>query len=102
MTDPEREHLLRRLEKSENARRRWKVLALAGTPALLLLLVLAVANAVTSSLALREVVKREQAERERAVQAAEEARMEAEEARAMAERAQQAAEEALLRAEKRP
>ena len=102
MTDPEREHLLRRLEKSENARRRWKVLALAGTPALLLLLLIALANVVSGSLALREVVRREQVERARAVRAEEEARMEADMAREMAEQALRAAEEARLRAQNQP
>jgi hypothetical protein len=102
MTDPEREHLLRRLEKSENARLRWKVLALAGTPALLLLLLIALANVVSGSLALREVVRREQVERARAVRAEEEARMEADMAREMAEQALRAAEEARLRAQNQP
>src|SRR5262249_5435265 len=102
MTAPEREHLLQRLEESENARRRWKILALAGTPALALLLVLAAANAVSRSLALREVMKREQVEREGAVQAAEEARMEADMAREIAEQARRAAEEARLRAQNQP
>jgi hypothetical protein len=94
MTDPEREHLLRRLEESERARRRWKVLALAGTPFLLALLLIAAANAVSSALALREMALRERENTDIAMQAEEQAREAAEEAlqRAnVAERAQQQA-----------
>jgi hypothetical protein len=72
--DAERQHLLNQLAASEKARRGWKVLALAATPLLAVLLVLAVANVISLSLALREVVKQERAERERAEQAELEAR----------------------------
>jgi hypothetical protein len=100
MTDPERDHLLARLDELDGARRRWKMLALAGTPILFLLLLLAVANAVSSSLTLRDVVKRERQAQQDAQEMAERAAAEAEMARAhavealrQAELAQRAAEE---------
>jgi len=70
--DAERQHLQRRLEESERARRRWKFVALA-TPVLAVLFGLALVNAVTTSLTLREVVRQEREQRERAVQAEQEA-----------------------------
>lgn len=73
MDDAERDHLLNRLAESERARRRWKVLALAS-PVLAILLGLALANVITTSLTLREVVEREREERQRALQAEQEAR----------------------------
>jgi hypothetical protein len=94
MTDPERDHLLHRVEELDRDRRRWKLLALAGTPLLLLLFLLALANAVSSSLALREMAKREQVERERAMQAEREAMMQAEVALKNAEEARLALEAA--------
>jgi hypothetical protein len=72
--DAERQHLLRQLAASEKARRRWRGLALAVTPVLAVLLALALANVVTTTLTLREVAKREQAQRKRAEQAELEAR----------------------------
>jgi len=71
--DAELEHLRRRLTESERARRRWKGVALA-TPVLAVLLGIAFVNAVTTSLTLREVVRQEREQRERAVQAEQEAR----------------------------
>jgi hypothetical protein len=100
VNDPEREDLLRRLDVSERARRRWKILALAGTPILAVLLIIAGANAVTSWFAMRDMAERVRAERERAMQAEEEARMEAEMARDQSERAMRDAEEVHGRAEK--
>jgi hypothetical protein len=100
MNDPEREDLLRRLDKSERARRRWKILALAGTPVLAVLLIIAAGNAVTSWLALRDMAERVRLEREKAMQAEEEARMEADVARAQSERALRDAEEVHRSAEK--
>jgi hypothetical protein len=67
MNDPEREHLLLRVAELDRARRRWKVLALVGTPALLVLLLLALGNAVSSLVALRAVVLRERQAREDAL-----------------------------------
>jgi hypothetical protein len=72
--DAERQHLLHQLAASEKARRRWRGLALALTPVLAVLLVLALVNVISLSLTLREIVKREQVERERAEQAEQEAR----------------------------
>jgi hypothetical protein len=71
--DAERQHLLHQLAASEKARRRWRGLALVVTPVLAVFLVLALVNVVSLSLTLREVVKREQAQRERAEQAEREA-----------------------------
>jgi hypothetical protein len=71
--DVERQHLLHQLAASEKARRRWRGLALALTPVLAVLLVLALINVFSLSLTLREVVKRERAQRERAEQAEREA-----------------------------
>ncbi len=99
MDDIERQELLRRLDEAERARRRWKVLALVGTPILALLLIIAAGNAVHSVLALREMVKRVRLEQEKALQAEEEARMEAERGIEEREVAFRAAEEARLRAE---
>jgi hypothetical protein len=94
--DPaERHHLLRRIDELDRARRRWKVLALAGTPVLAVLLVLAVANAVSSSLTLRDVALRGRQARDDALRAAEEARDEAERSRAVAHQALQQAGAAL-------
>jgi hypothetical protein len=59
MTDHERDHLLQRLAESERARRRWKVLALVGTPALAVLLVMMAAFGTSSYLALRDALRRE-------------------------------------------
>ena len=100
MTDPERDHLLARIDDLDRARRRWKLLALAGTPVLAVALALALANAVMGALALREVVKREQqAERDARMQA-EEALMQAEEALMQSDRARFEAERAREEAEK--
>jgi hypothetical protein len=68
----------------------WKILALAWTPILAVLLMLIVAFAATGWFALRQ----------RAMLAEREARFEAERARMEAEDAMRAAEEARLRAEK--
>src|SRR5262249_7996838 len=84
MTDPERHQLLGGIAELDRARRRWKVLALAGTPILFLLLLLAAANAVSSSLTLKEVVKRERQAQQDAQEMAERAAEEAEMARAHA------------------
>jgi hypothetical protein len=100
VNDPEREDLLHRLDESERARQRWKILALAGTPVLGVLLILAAANAVASWFALRQTVERVRLEQERALQAEEEARMEAERAMQEREVALRAAEEARVQAEK--
>jgi hypothetical protein len=100
MNDPEREDLLRRLDESERARRRWKVLALAGTPLLAVLLIIAGANAVTSWFAMRDMAVRVRAERENAMRAKEEARMEAEMALQQSERAMRDADEVRVWAEK--
>jgi uncharacterized protein YuzE len=59
MNDAERDDLLRRLAEAERARRRWKVLALLGTPVLGVLLVMAVSFGTSSYLMLREAIKRE-------------------------------------------
>lgn len=59
MTDAERDHLLQRLAESERARRRWKWLALAGTPVLAVLLVMMAAFGTSSYLALRDAIRRE-------------------------------------------
>jgi hypothetical protein len=99
MTDPERDHLLHRVEELDRNRRRWKVLALAGTPLLLLLFLLALGNAVSSSLALREMAQREQVARDRAMQAEQEALMQAEVALENAEEARRAVKAAQKRAE---
>ncbi len=99
MTDPERDHLLDRVEELDRNRSRWKVLALAGTPLLLLLFVIALANAVSSSLALREMAKREQVERERAMQAEREAMMQADVSLENAEEARMALDAAREHAE---
>jgi hypothetical protein len=100
VNDAERQDLLRRLDESERARRRWKVLALAGTPLLAALLTIAGANAVASWFALRQTIQRGRLEQEKALQAEEEARMEAERAIEEREIAQRAAEEAQVRAGK--
>src|SRR5690349_17227677 len=60
MTDAERDHLLHRISDLERANRRWKWLALAGTPILALLLVMAMAFGTSSYLTLRDSVRREQ------------------------------------------
>ena len=80
MDDAEREHLLGRIKDLERARRRWKVVALA-TPVLAVLFGIALANAITTSLTLKEVVQRERQAREDAQRAAEEALQQAAEAR---------------------
>jgi hypothetical protein len=100
VNDPEREDLLRRLDESDRARRRWKILALAGTPILAVLLIIAVANAVTSWFAMRDMAVRVRAERESALRAEEEARMEADLALQQSERAMRDAEEVQGQAEK--
>ena len=82
MNDPEREDLLHRLDESERARRKWKILALAGTPILALLLILAAANAVSSWFTLREMAEQIREQRKGALEAEERARREADEARA--------------------
>jgi hypothetical protein len=82
--DAEREHLLRRIDELDRARRRWKVLALAGTPVLALLLLLAAANLISSSLTLRALALRERQARDDALRAAEDALAEAEQAQAAA------------------
>jgi hypothetical protein len=64
LTDPEREDLLRRLTEAERACRRWKWLALLGTPILSVLLVMAVSFGTSSYLMLRDAVRREQASRD--------------------------------------
>src|SRR5689334_13627711 len=61
MTDPERDHLLHCLAESERARRRWKWLALAGTPVLAALLAMMAAFGTSSYLMLRDAIRREQA-----------------------------------------
>jgi endonuclease/exonuclease/phosphatase (EEP) superfamily protein YafD len=71
--DAERQHLLHELAASEKTRRRWRGLALALTPVLAVALVVALVNVFSLSLTLREVVKRERAQRERAEQAEREA-----------------------------
>jgi hypothetical protein len=85
--DAERQHLQLRLEESERARRRWKVVAVVGTPVLAALFGLALANAVTTSLTLKEVVQRERQTREDAQRATDEARQQAEQAEVAAVRA---------------
>jgi hypothetical protein len=60
MNDTERDHLLRRLAESERARRRWKWLALAGTPLLAGLLAMMAAFGTSSYLMLRDAIRREQ------------------------------------------
>jgi len=92
--DAERNHLLNRINRLDRARRRWKVLALAATPVLAVLFVLALANAVTTSLALKEMVRRERQAHEDAQRAAEEALMQAEEALQQQRQSDQALEAA--------
>jgi hypothetical protein len=60
MTDAERDHLLQRISELERAKRRWKWLALAGTPLLGILLVMTAAFGTSSYLLLRDSVRREQ------------------------------------------
>src|SRR5262249_27205624 len=79
MDDAERKHLLSRIHELDRARRRWKGVALA-TPVFAVLFGIALANAVTTSLALKDVVKRERQSREDAQRAAEEALQQAAEA----------------------
>jgi hypothetical protein len=93
--DAEREHLLHRIAELDRARRRWKVLALAGTPVLAVLLVLAVANAISSALVLQHTAMRARQAQDDALRAAEEARDEAERSRAVAHQALQQAGAAL-------
>jgi hypothetical protein len=71
VNDDERQYLLTRLEKAERACRRWRVLALVTIPVLVGLLVLALGNAITASLTLREHVMRERRAVEDARRAAE-------------------------------
>ena len=99
MNDPEREDLLHRLDESERARRKWKVLALVGTPILAVLLMIVLGNAVSSWFALREMAEQIREERKRALEAAELAIREADEAHATTEQSLVAAKEALMRAE---
>ena len=73
MDTAERNHLLNRINQLDRARRCWKVLALAATPVLAVLFVLALANAITSSLALKERVQRDRRAYEDALRAADEA-----------------------------
>jgi hypothetical protein len=87
MNDSEREHLLNRISDLERANRRWKVLALAGTPFLALLLVLVAANGFSYYLMFRDARQREQ-----------QARLEAEEALNQAQNALSQAEVARLEA----
>jgi hypothetical protein len=60
MNDSERAHLLNRIAELEWANRRWKLLALAGTPLLGILLVMMTAFGTASYLQLRDSVRREQ------------------------------------------
>jgi hypothetical protein len=60
MNDSERAHLLNRIAELERANRRWKLLALAGTPLLGILLVMMTAFGTASYLQLRDSVRREQ------------------------------------------
>jgi hypothetical protein len=85
----ERQHLLQRIDELDRARRRWKLLALVGTPALAVLLLLAAANVITSALTLLDVKTRQR-------QAADDALRAAEEALQQRDVAQQAMEEARL------
>jgi hypothetical protein len=87
MNDSEREHLLNRIAGLELANRRWKVLALAGTPLLALLLVLAAANGLSCYLLFRDARHREQqarVEAERALNQAQQALDQAEVTRVQA------------------
>jgi hypothetical protein len=59
MNDAERDDLLRRLAESETARRRWKVLALLGTPVLSVLLAMMAAFGTSSYGMLRDAIRRE-------------------------------------------
>ena len=93
MDDAERDHLLAHVAELDRARRRWKALALAGTPLLATLFALAAVNAVTTSLTLRDVVHRERQAREDAQRAAEEALEEAERALRPSDAAGQALDE---------
>ncbi len=101
MNDPERQELLLRLAESERARRRWKILALAGTPVLAFLLIIVTGNALTSGLALRGMVKRQREEAEQLKREVEEirSRLEAERDLQEQQEALRAAEEARVRAE---
>jgi hypothetical protein len=74
MSDPERDDLLLRIAELDRARRRWKVLALAGTPALAVLLLLTAGVFVSISRALWE----RQARAEAALHEAEGLRLRAE------------------------
>jgi hypothetical protein len=96
MDDAEREHLLGRIKELERARRRWKVVALA-TPLLAVLFGIALANAITTSLTLKEVVQGERHAREDAQRAAEEALQQAERALQQEEVTRQALEAAQKR-----
>jgi hypothetical protein len=60
MNDAERDHLLHRMAQLERVNRRWKLLALAGTPLLALLLLVAAANGVACYVMFRDARQREQ------------------------------------------
>jgi hypothetical protein len=80
MINAERDHLLHRIALLERANRRWRLLALAGTPLLALLLLLAVGNGIACYVMFRDARQREQqarVEAERARDRAEVARMQA-------------------------
>ena len=96
MDDAEREHLLSRINELDRSRRRWRLVALA-TPVLAVLFGIALANAITTSLTLKEVVQRERQAREDAQRAAEEALQQAERALQQEEVTRQALEAAQKR-----
>ena len=72
MDDAEREHLLGRINELDRSRRRWRVVALA-TPVLAVLFAIALANAITTSLTLKQMVERERQSLEDARRAVEDA-----------------------------
>jgi hypothetical protein len=74
VNEPERDHLLRRIAQLDRARRRWKVLALAGT----VLLLLAGGSAVSTWVTLQAIVLREREAQEDARRALDDALLKAE------------------------
>jgi S-formylglutathione hydrolase FrmB len=80
MTDPERDHLLNRIKELDRARRRWKWLALAGIPVLVVLCLIAAGNGISSYVLLRDRLARERQAAEDSRRAVEEALLRADEA----------------------
>lgn len=93
VNDDERQGLLERLQRAERSCCRWRAFALITTPVLGVVFVLALVNAITASLTLRERVMRER-------QAAEDALRDAEAARGRADDALQRSQQAAVEYER--